>query len=464
MRNLFITLVLGMLSLLPGVQPSQAKSPKAPSSLEILKELIPIDTTNPPGNETAAMEWVQNFLSQYGIPSKIVSRDPKRGNLIARLPGSSNEPGLVLLAHLDVVGATAEEWSFPPLQATESQGYLYGRGAIDMKGQAALMMSAFIKLHLSEQPLKREVLLVLVADEESGGKYGAEFLVEEHLEELNPALVINEGSIAIVLNGMNLYPIQVAEKGVAWLKLTARGESGHGSMPSSNNATLRLIRALDKISEKPQPIQETPIVAAFLKGVARELPFPKSFLVKNFFSPPVRTLASWMAGPKIEANKFFNAMLRNTVVPTVLAAGNKTNVIPPLATAEVDCRLLPGTTPEKFREEIIAKIDDPKIKVDFLTESQANESPFETRDFQLFQKAILKVDPKAVVVPFISPGATDMRFFREKGIVAYGIIPLLVQMEDLSGLHGKDERVPLEQLPKGEQILFEFIKLWQEAG
>lgn len=443
-------------------QPSAfGKISAPPEPLELLKNLIQINTTNPPGDETVAMEWVKNYLSGYGIESNILESAPGRGNLIARLQGESDEKSLILMAHLDVVPATPEEWTYPPFQPTLADGYLYGRGAIDMKGQAALMIAAFVRLHLEKTPLKRNVFLVLVADEESGGHYGTEYLVDRLLGEWKPSLVINEGSIGFLREGMHLYPIQVAEKGVAWIQLTAHGESGHGSMPIPDNATLRLIRALEKITRDPQPIQETPIVSAFLEGISRELSFPKSFLLKHFFSFPIRHLASRIAGSKLEAEKFFNAMVRNTVVPTVLQAGGKTNVIPPQAEAQVDCRLLPGTTPEAFLDQLKKQIDDPKVNLSFLQKNLANESPFRTRDFSLLKRAIQESDPKAVVVPFISPGATDMRFFRQKGITAYGIIPLLVTAEDLKGLHGKDERIPVDQLVQGENILFRFIQLWQ---
>ncbi len=439
---------------------SLATSP--PPSLSILKKLIAIDTTNPPGNEIAAAQWAHDYLSEFGIPSKIVESAPGRGNLIAKLPGKNTGKSLVLLAHLDVVTANPTEWTYPPFVPTEANGYLYGRGAIDMKGQAALMMAVFIGLHLEKIPLERDLYLVLVADEEAGGKYGAEYLVEHHLKELDPALVLNEGSIGLNRDGMHLYPIQVAEKGVAWLKVSAVGDSGHGSMPTANNATLRLIQAIDRITAHPQPIQKTPIVAAFLEGISREFSFPKSFLIKNFFSFPVRQLAPLLAGSKLNADKFFNAMVRNTIVPTVLKAGEKTNVIPANAEAEIDCRLLPGVSPEEFIKQLASKIDDSKVQLSFLMKNPANESNFQTQDFAILKKAIQAVDPQAVVVPFISPGATDMRFFRRKGILAYGIIPVLVTQEDLDGLHGKDEKIPLAGLTKGEKILEKFIKDWQQ--
>jgi acetylornithine deacetylase/succinyl-diaminopimelate desuccinylase-like protein len=433
------------------------------STADLLKELIRINTTNPPGNETAAVHWVKTYLQDFGIPAKIIESAPGRGNLIARIKGSGKKPPLLLLAHLDVVTAEPGEWKFPPFEPTVSNAYLYGRGALDMKGQAALMINTLVRLHLKKVPLAGDVLLVLVADEEAGGQFGAGFLTDHYWEEIKPGLVINEGSIAIQMYGLHLYPIQVAEKGVAWLEVLAQGTSGHGSMPIPNNASLSLIRALNRISKKPQPLQKTAMVEEMLKRLAPHFSFPQSFLLKHLFDFPIRQLIPWLAGSKIQSDKILNALVRNTVVPTVLQAGTKTNVIPSQARAEVDCRILPGETPEKFKNKITKMIDDPRIRVRLTTQSLPNESNFNTPYFKALEESILEVDPEAVVLPFLSPGATDNRFFREKGALAYGIIPLLITLEDLEGLHGKNERIPLKEIPKGEKILFNFVKKVQST-
>lgn len=434
------------------------------STADLLKELIRINTTNPPGNETAAVHWVNSYLQGFGISSKILESAPGRGNLISRIQGNGTKPPLLLLAHLDVVTAESGEWKFPPFEPTVSDGYLYGRGAMDMKGQAALMIHTFVQLYLEEVPLAGDVLLVLVADEEAGGKLGAGFLTENYWEEIKPGLVINEGSIAIQMYGLNLYPIQVAEKGVAWLEILSKGSSGHGSMPIPNNASLSLIRALNQITKKPQPLQKTAIVEEMLRRLAPHFPFPKSFLLKHLFDFPLRQLIPWIAGTKIQSDKILNALVRNTVVPTVLQAGSKTNVIPSQARAEVDCRILPGETPEGFKNKIMKMIDDSRVQVRLTTQSRPNESDFRTPYFKALEESILEVDPKAVVLPFLSPGATDNRFFREKGVLAYGIIPLLINLKDLESLHGKNERIPLKEIPKGEKILFNFVRKVQSKN
>jgi acetylornithine deacetylase/succinyl-diaminopimelate desuccinylase-like protein len=432
--------------------------PQPLPTLKLIQELVRIDTTNPPGNETRAAQFVQNYLGKFGIPSQIIESAPTRGNLIARLKAEGNKKPLMLLAHLDVVPADPAEWSHPPFEATVADGYLYGRGVMDMKGQAALMINTFIQLKLQQIPLAGDVLLVLVADEENGGKLGAEFLLKQHWPEIESGLVINEGSIALKRGELHLYPIQVAEKGVAWLKLTATGSSGHGAMPIENNATLKLIHALNKISERPEPIQKTAIVEEMLDRLAEHFSFPMSFLLRHFFDFPIRQLLPLFAGSKIQSDRIFNALLRDTVVPTVLQAGSKTNVIPAEAVAEVDGRILPGEKPEDFLEKINNRINDPAIRIDWIHKSEATDSDFHTPEFAALEAAIREADPEAIVFPFISPGGTDMRFFRENGILAYGIIPFMIEMEDIAGLHGKNERIPVAEIPKGEKILMEFVK------
>lgn len=443
--------------------PTRAAAPLP--SLTLLEKLIRFDTTNPPGNETVAMKWVQNYLENFGIESQLIESAPGRGNLIARLPKNTKEPStedpLMLLAHLDVVPADAAEWDTDPFEPTIKDGYLYGRGAIDMKAQAALMIHTLVRLKLQAAPLHQDILLVLVADEEAGGTYGAKYLVNKHWPEIKPAAVMNEGSIGVKWplkeKTLHLYPIQVAEKGVAWLRLAAHGGSGHGSMPTLNNATLRLIRAVHQLTQKAPPIQETAIVKDMLKTLSVHFSFPDSWVLKYFFSFPVKQSLAWFGEARIQANPIFNAMLRNTITPTVLKADTKTNVIPATAVAELDCRLLPGVDPKVFRRDVEEKINDPQVSVELITASAANESSFHSPYYQALAEAIKQNDDQAVIIPYLSPGVTDNRFFREKGVSAFGIIPLLVGLQDIDGLHGKNERIPTKELARGEKILWDFV-------
>ncbi len=429
----------------------------AGESLALLEKLIAIDTTNPPGNELKAAEFVRDYLAREGIPSEILEPAPGRGNLIARLPGAGKAEPLLLLGHLDVVPADPKEWKSPPLQPRIEDGYLYGRGALDMKGLVALQIRTFVRLKREAVKLDGDVILALVADEEAGGKLGAGFLVDKHWDKVKAGYVFGEGSVGLARDGLHLYPIQVAEKGVAWMRLTARGASGHGSMPAADNAVAKLARAVDRIASWRQPIVETPIAARFLAGLAERFSFPKSFLMKHLFDWPIAPLTARFFGGSLEKEKILNAMLRNTATPTVLQAGSKTNVIPATAVAEIDARILPGETPETYVEKVRARVADPGIAIELIQANAANQSSFDTPYFAAVETSIRRHDPEAVVLPFVSPGATDNRFFRGKGTLAYGIIPFLIQPKDLAGLHGKNEAIPVAELERGEKVLWDLV-------
>jgi acetylornithine deacetylase/succinyl-diaminopimelate desuccinylase-like protein len=433
--------------------PFQAQSAEPLPTLELLKRLIEIDTSNPPGNELKAAQFLREYLAGFGIASEIIESTPGRANLVARLKGNGEKESLLLLGHLDVVPAEAAEWQSPPFQASVRDGYLYGRGALDMKSLVALEVQAMVKIQREGKPLKGDLILALTADEEAGGKFGAGYLIEQHWDKVKADYVLNEGSVGQDRDGMHLYPIQVAEKGVAWMRLKAQGSSGHGSMPSKSNAVAFLLEAMERLTAKQPPIRKTAISAEFLRRLADRESFPLSFAMRHLFSPPMRWLAGIFFADKIAQDKVLNAMLRDTLVPTVLKAGFKTNVIPSEATGEIDGRLLPGRTPEMFLAEVKEKIADLPVEAEFLAQSLPNESRFDTPFFAAFESAIREADPEALVLPFISPGATDSRFFREKGVIAYGLIPLLLKPEDLAGLHGKDERIPVDELERGEKIL-----------
>ena len=427
------------------------------STLELLKELVRIDTSNPPGNETAAARFIQDYLKKFGIDSEIIESKPGRGNLIARLKGNGKKESLALLGHLDVVPADPKEWKHPPFEAVVEGDHIHGRGTLDMKGLAALEINTVARLKLENFPLEGDVLLILTADEEAGGKEGAHFLVQNHWEKVKTPQVFSEGSIGVEREGMNLYPVQVAEKGVAWMKLTATGASGHGSMPTKDNAVLKLIRAIDRLTARPEPLERTAVVQEFLNQLSQSMPFPQSWVLKHFFDGPVKALAPKLAGDFLEKQKAFGAMIRNTVTPTMLQAGYKTNVIPAEATGFIDARILPGWTAESFRKKLEERLSDPGIKIEVVMESLPNESDFRTPFFQTLKKSIQSVDPKALVAPYMSPGATDLRFFREKGSTCYGIIPFVASQEEIDTVHGKDERVRISEIARGEKILYNLV-------
>ncbi len=452
MKKIFIFLSFICLSLLPNFSKAAPLSTQA-----LLQKLIQFDTSNPPGNELKLAQWIQQYLAQFDIPSEIIESEPGRGNLIARLPGKNSEESLALLGHLDVVPADPKEWSVDPFAGKIEGQILYGRGSLDMKSLVVFEIASFIKLKQEKVPLKGDVILILVADEEAGGAKGAQFLTEKYWDKVRAKYVFNEGSVGLRKAPRNLYPVQVAEKGVAWMKLTARGPSGHGSVPRADNAVLRLIRGLNLLTQKPQPIFRTTIVEEFLRRASEGSSGFTAFLMRHFFTWPIRDIATREVGDALRGDKHLNAMIRNTLTPTMLQAGYKVNVIPSEATAFVDARILPGFTPEGFREWVENQVKSLNIHAELITQSTPNESNFHTPFFNAIEKAIHQEDPSAIVAPYISAGATDSRFFRAKGAIAYGIIPFTLTPEELETFHGKDERVRLEELARGEKIFWNLL-------
>ncbi len=430
-------------------------------TLELLQNIIRIDTSNPPGNEIELARYIQNYLQKFAIDSEIIESSKGRASLIARLKGNGKKEAMILLGHLDVVPADPQEWTYPPFAAEIHDGYLYGRGSLDMKGLVALEINTFIQLKLQNFPLEGDVILVLAPDEEAGGDAGAKYLVEKHWDKIAAKYVFNEGSIGSVRNGKHFYSIQVAEKGVAWMKLTASGKSGHGSMPSQDNAVLKLIKALNKLTREAQSITETAVVKVFFEKIASTEEFPDSYILKHFFSWPLQTFFKSSIHKKLQKEKAFNAMVRNTITPTQLEAGYKVNVIPNEATGSIDARILPGWTPDQFKQVVEEKIGNDDIKVELLQASMPNGSDFETNYFKTLEEVILKNDPKALVLPYMSPGATDSRFFRAKGSLAYGIIPFVVDKEERESIHGKNERLKISEIARGEKILWDLVTKMQ---
>lgn len=428
-----------------------ARGSKTPSDQEIrqeaavlLQQIIRLNTTNPPGNETLVAKHIQQYFQKFGIPSEIVESVAGRGNILARLKGDGSRKPVLLLAHEDVVGADEKEWDVPPFEGKLQNGVIHGRGALDDKGMLVMNAVAFALLKRQDVPLKRDVIFLATADEEAGGEAGVKYIVENHFDRVDAEYVLNEGSFGIKKLGFHTYPVQVAEKGVAWLKLTVKGTSGHGSMPTKDNPVARLIEALSKLNAaaNEMPITLTPITEAFLSAV------------KDMVGVKTNISAEFLAN----SDPAFNAIFRNTISPTVLKAGYKTNVIPPEAYAEVDCRLLPGETPEKFLAKIKEIINDKKVNVEYILSSYPNESSYETEFFEAIKSVMTEEDPKAVVFPYISAGATDSLYFRQKGVVAYGFAPALMAPEEVTGIHGKNEKISVENLFVGAKRIYKILK------
>ena len=420
---------------------------------DICGDLIRIDTSNPgdhsgPGERKAA-EYVAAQLADVGLKSTLLESHAKRTSVVARLAGQDpSRPALLVHGHLDVVPANAADWQYDPFSGEVADGCVWGRGAVDMKDMDAMML-AVVRQRLREgRPPARDVVLAFPADEEAGGTWGARWLVENHAElfEGVTEAVGEVGGFSLTLGRQRLYLLQTAEKGLAWMRLTARGTAGHGSMIQRDNAVTELAEAIGRLGRHDWPVRMIPSVRAFLEGAAEALG------VEFMPNDPELSLS------KIGAvSRIIGATLRNTVNPTVLKAGYKVNVVPQTATAEVDGRFLPG-----YEEEFFAELDrvlGPGVTREFIHSDIAVETTPDGALYEAMTSALVAEDPDAQVIPYCLSAGTDAKSFSRLGIRCFGFTPLQLPPElDFSGMfHGIDERVPVESLRFGARVLDRFL-------
>lgn len=415
---------------------------------ELLQKLIQFDTTNPPGNEAACVSFIADLLASAGIPPILIARHPNRPNLIARLSGQGNKPPLLIYGHVDVVTTADQNWTHPPFAATTSDGYIWGRGALDMKGGVSMLLAAFLRAKLENSPLPGDVVLVINPDEEAGGDEGAKFLVGEHKELFSDIrYALSEfGGFTISIGGQRFYPIQVAEKQLCSLKATLRGPGGHGSVPIRGGAMAQLGTLLQKLDQNRLPVHITPIVRQMISGIADHLPLPLQTILRQLLNP---RFTNRLLNLMPERLATFAPLLSHTVSPTIVHGGHKINVIPSQIELALDGRLLPGFQPADLLAELHHLTGD-------LAEWEVvayDLGPSET-DMALFGMLgeVLKgMDSAGIPIPLLLPGVTDARFYAQLGIQTYGFLPMLLPPEFnfSQTIHAADERIPLEALPFG---------------
>ena len=420
----------------------------ADEAVDLLQHYIRIDTTNPPGNEALATRFLAERLSDAGIESRTLVSAPGRANLVATLEAETDAKPLVLLNHTDVVPVEADQWQVEPFAGTIKDGFLWGRGALDMKGMAVLELLALLTLKRRGVRLRRPLKFLAVADEEAGSAYGAEWLAAHHPEVLDGEFVINEGGYgAETFLGVErpLFGISMAEKSPLWLTLTATGRPGHGSMPHDDNVLDRVVRAMQRIQSWQRPHMLTPAVAESLSVAHAE-----GYIDLDLERASAAAVA--------ERYRPLEPVLMNTISATGLHAGMKHNVIPATASATIDCRLVPGYAQEHFLAELRQVIDDPKIELETVF---ASESPVTTGRTEL-QEAIgpvcAEAMPDAALLPRVTAGFTDSRTFRRRGIPAYGFVPMLLGPDEQGGMHGNNERISLRNLRLGVEVLFKVVE------
>ncbi|RJP35394.1 MAG: M20/M25/M40 family metallo-hydrolase [Actinobacteria bacterium] len=425
-------------------------------AVSILGEYLRIDTTNPPGNETPGAEFLGSILAEEGIAYKIYESAPGRSSILARLGGSGEGKPLILLNHIDVVPANPENWQVHPFSGEVADGFIWGRGTLDMKGMGIMELMACVAAAREGLGLRRDVVFLAVADEEAGGYSGARMLLENHPEELEADLVINEGGYATMdlVAGRPFFMIANAEKYGYWLRLKRRGVGGHGSMPTGQGALDLMVPALARLLENKRPMNINPTMQAFFSRLAEHW----EILAPYGEDGDLQTLERLIVENNLTALPALSAVVRDTVSLNILNAGVKINVIPDEAEAFLDCRLLPETDGEDFLAFVREGLQDPEMEVDvFMDMEKAPASPIEGDFFRSIEKVIHADYPDAVTSPFMLSGLSDSRFFRARGVPCYGIIPARLGIADLARIHGVDERIPVQDVKDGVKFLYDLV-------
>jgi acetylornithine deacetylase/succinyl-diaminopimelate desuccinylase-like protein len=410
----------------------------------LLQEYVRIDTSNPPGDTQKAADFLAAIFDREGIPTTRYESAPGKAIVYARLKATATPAAgkpILLLHHMDVVPADRTQWPVDPFAATIRGDELWARGAFDMKGQGVAQLLAFLELKRQRVPLSRDVIFLAEPDEEVGGAMGARWMIANHYAELDPEYVLDEGGFGsrdLFAPNKLVYGIAVAEKKIVWLKVRAEGVAGHGSQPTDQNPNDRLVKAVARLLATPE---------------APARPSREPSLV-DVMKARVGTFA---------ANKFTNAIQRSTISVTWLRSGvgepPKINVIPSVAEVGLDCRVLPGTTKDEWIAEVARRLGDPALKIELINESDDPiVTPQDTPLFRNLESAIKQRHPDATVTPMLIPYGTDSNAFRPKGVKSYGVFPAVVSAEAVSSMHGDAERVSLEAVAEGAQVLFAALK------
>ncbi len=425
-----------------------------------LSRYLQVDTFNPPGNETRGAQYLADLLAREGIPAALSEFAPGRSNLVARLKatGTPKEKPVCLLSHVDVVPAETEQWpkeTGPLSGAIDADGFIWGRGALDMKGMGLIETMALVWLKRANVPLHRDVILLAVGDEEVDN-LGMKHLIDTQWDQLDCGVLVNEGGLGIknlLFEGQTVFAVSVAEKGALWIKMKANGEAGHGSTPVPQRAPTRLIRAMQAISGRQPPPQIHAALYELLRRIGEQKGGATGFILQR------PTLVNWFVTGKLMAKPPTRAGITNTCQVTGFdGKGSAPNVIPSQVTAIIDCRLLPGTTPEMMLAELKDLVKDVEgIEFEVSNGDAANESTWEDPFFDALARHAVGTRTDAIAGPVLSPGYTDSLLARPKGTRAYGMVPFEVSQEELATMHGRNERVSKQNVTKGLEVLFRAV-------
>jgi acetylornithine deacetylase/succinyl-diaminopimelate desuccinylase-like protein len=420
-----------------------------------LQEFIQVDTINPPGNESRAVDFYAKIFEAEGIEFETAESAPGRGNIWARLEGGS-EPALMLLQHTDVVPADVEYWTTEVLSGELRDGYIIGRGARDMKGTGISHLATFLSLHRSGTPLNRDVVFLASADEEAGGLFGVGWLVENRREIFDGVgLLINEGGSGSRDGNEIVFGVEVTQKVPVWLRLTAIDEPGHGSSPRTTSSLTRIVDALAILRENPFPPRIIPQVATYFAGISQSL--------DNEWAAAYADIETAITDPEFlpafqEYRPGHHALTRDTCSITRLSGSNKINVVPPEAWAELDCRMLPDRSAEEFIADLTALVAGTGVEVEVIMAFTPAISSTNSRLFSAIENVTRELHPNSRVMPSVSTGFTDSHFTRDLGIVSYGFDPIITNAGDHTGVHGNDERIPVDAFRRGVSDMISIIR------
>ena len=425
--------------------------------VELLQNLIRFDTTNPPGNEAQCVAYINNLLTEAGLETTVLAKDPNRPNLITRLKGRGTALPLLLYGHVDVVTTANQDWAHPPFDGKVVDGYVWGRGALDMKGGVVMMLAAFLRAKAEGLAPAGDVLLAILSDEEAGGDYGADYLVRNHAEQFEGIrYAIGEfGGFSMYIAGRKFYPIQVAEKQFFWTKATLRGPGGHGAFPARGGTMAKLAQLLQSLEQHRLPVHITPVARQMLESIAAAVPSPMNSVFVQLLDPALTDTVLDQLG---EQGLMFDALLHNTVNATIVQGGEKINVIPSEIALSLDGRLLPGYTPDNMMAELRQVVGD-DVKLEPIRHDPGPAEP-DMGLFDTLADIVRQADPDGIPMPLLLVATTDARLFSRLGIQTYGFLPMNLPEEFnfLQLIHAADERIPVESLDFGTNAVYKALE------
>jgi acetylornithine deacetylase/succinyl-diaminopimelate desuccinylase-like protein len=420
-------------------------------ALDIFVRYVRIPTVNPPGDEAPAARFLGSLIEEAGVQCEYIETAPNREVLVARLPGDGSRGPLMLCNHLDVVPVERDFWDVPPFEGLVQDGFVYGRGTVDMKGTGVMQLITFLLLARARAPLRRDLVFCAVPDEEAGGALGMGWLCEHRPDVVAVEYEISEGGLGtdqFLGRPARLFNVATTEKQVCGLRLRCVGRPGHGSRPHSDNSLVHLARAIARLADWDRDLKLTPMTAEYLRR-----------LVAGGYVPEEVLTDSALLASLVEDHAALKATFMNTLNATTFHSGTKINVIPALSEATLDCRLLPGEDHEMWRQQVIARIDDPRIEVSFHEfRGTTAECSWDTELFRLITQVVSEAVEGALVVPSMTVGGTDNRFLRERGVPAYGFVPALLSPEEAAGFHGNNEKLSVENFNMGCELMYEVVR------